>query len=204
MGYIIGADVGSQSVKALIMDSDGVEIASADAPCTMSHPAAGWAEQDPTEWTRSLASAVRSARERAGIGAHEVEILGLASQVDGLVALDDDLRPLRPAIIWLDRRATDQSAALADAVGEDVLVSRTGLNPDASHTAPKAMWLRDEESETYAKTRWLAPVGGHLTGWLTGEVVQDHATASSTLLYDLIERSWSEELVACAGLDGAR
>ena len=82
-------------------------------------------------------------------------MLGLACQVDGLVALDARLRPLRPAIIWLDRRATDQSAALAEAVGEPELVGRTGLNPDASHIAPKAMWLRDVEPEHYrARAGW--------------------------------------------------
>ena len=86
-------------------------------------------------------------------------MLGLACQVDGLVALDARLRPVRPAIIWLDRRATDQSAALADAVGEPELVGRTGLNPDASHVAPKAMWLRDVEPGQLRRDA-LAGLGG--------------------------------------------
>jgi xylulokinase len=131
-------------------------------------------------------------------------MLALACQVDGLVALDAQLRPLRPAIIWLDRRATEQSARLSDAVGRASLTARTGLNPDASHTAPKAMWLHDHEPDHYARSRWLAPPGGHLNGWLTGEVVQDHANASSTLLYDLTAREWSSELIGYAGLDEAR
>ena len=66
------------------------------------------------------------------------------------------------------------------------------------------MWLRDEEPEHYRRARWLAPVGGHLNGWLTGEVCQDHANASSTLLYDLRARAFSEELVEHAGLDPER
>jgi xylulokinase len=131
-------------------------------------------------------------------------MIGLACQVDGLVALDAGLRPIRPAIIWLDRRATTQSNALRDAVGEHELVGRTGLNPDASHVAPKAMWLRETEPENYAATRWLASAGAHMNGWLTGEVAHDHAHASSTLLYDLEQRGWSEDLVRHAGLDLAR
>jgi xylulokinase len=90
---------------------------------------------------------------------------------------------------------------LRDAVGEPTLVARTGLNPDASHTAPKAMWLKHHEPEHFRRARWLAPVQAHLNGWLTGEVVQDHANASSTLLYDLEQRAFSDDLVAHAGLD---
>jgi xylulokinase len=204
MAHVIGVDVGSQSVKAVVADGDGTALATASSPCLMSHPAGGWAEQDPEHWTRALAHAVRQARAEAGVSRDDVEVLALACQVDGLVALDDRLRPLRPAIIWLDRRATVQSAALAEAVGEPALVARTGLNPDASHIAPKAMWLRDEEPDHYRAARWLAPVGGHMSGWLTGEVVQDHANASSTLLYDLRARAWDHELVEHAGLDAAR
>jgi xylulokinase len=204
MGYVIGVDVGSQSVKALLVDEAGNVVGTASAPCVMSHPASGWAEQEPEGWERAMADAVRAVRAEAGVGREDVTMLGLACQVDGLVAIDDRLRAVRPAIIWLDRRATRQSARLSDAVGEAELVSRTGLNPDASHTAPKAMWLHDEEPGRYDQTRWLAPVGGYLNGWLTGEVVQDHANASSTLLYDLHRRAWSDELVAHAGLHSDR
>lgn len=201
MGYVIGADVGSQSVKALLMDSEGTQVATAAAEYEMRHPAAGWAEQDPRAWRDGLAAAVRAVLATAALAPDDVEALALACQVDGLVALDGDLDPLRPAIIWLDRRASAQSDTLCAAVGEAELTARTGLNPDASHTAPKAMWLRDVEPDVYTRTRWLAPVGGYLTGWLAGEVVQDHATASSTLLYDLQRRTWAEEIVERSGLD---
>ena len=204
MAYVIGVDVGSQSVKAVMFDAGGIAVAEADAPCEMSHPASGWAEQDPRGWELAIARSVREARARAGVRRDKVEMLALACQVDGLVALDERLRPLRPAIIWLDRRATRQSTQLSEAVGEEELIDRTGLNPDASHTAPKAMWLRDEEPEHYRAARWLAPVAGHLTGWLAGQVVQDPANASCTLLYDVRSGALDLELVEQAGLDGGR
>lgn len=204
MRYVVGIDVGSQSVKAVLVDELGATVATASSPCDTSYPASGWAEQDPRRWEQAITEAVRELRSSAGIGATEVAMLALACQVDGLVALDRNLRPLRPAIIWLDRRATAQSDRLRDAVGESVLIERTGLNPDASHTAPKAMWLRDEEPENFRAARWLVSTVGHLNGWLTGEVVQDHADASSTLLYNLASRNWCSELVGLAGLDRAR
>ena len=201
MAYAIGIDVGSQSVKAVLFDEEGAAIEEASAPCEMTHPRSGWAEQDPAAWERGIAQTVRTVRERAGVGPREVAMLALASQVDGLVAMDEHLRPLRPAIIWLDRRATEQSDRLGEAVGESELIDRTGLNPDASHTGPKAMWLRDAEPHNYRAARWLAPVGGHLNGWLTGRVAEDPANASSTLLYDLRSGDWDLGLVEQAGLD---
>src|SRR5262245_11678402 len=123
MGHVIGADVGSQSVKALLMDADGATVATATAPCSMSYPAAGWAEQQPGEWKSALAAAVREVRQQAGIARDDVDILSLACQVDGLVALDAKLEALRPAIIWLDRRATAQAEQLCTAAGEEELVT---------------------------------------------------------------------------------
>src|SRR3954464_14250850 len=106
MPCVIGVDVGSQSVKAVVADEDGTALATASAPCTMTHPAGGWAEQDPEHWRRALALAVRQACAKAEVSRDAIAMLGLACQVDGLVALDANLRPPRPAIIWLDRRAT--------------------------------------------------------------------------------------------------
>jgi xylulokinase len=201
MSYVIGIDVGSQSAKAVLFDHDGDAIAQAAAPYETSYPASGWAEQDPGRWERGIAHCVRELRRQSGVRPVDVAVLALACQVDGLVALDAHLRPLRPAIIWLDRRASRQSERLSEAVGEAELIARTGLNPDASHTAPKAMWLRDEEPEHYRAARWLAPVGGYLNGWLSGTVAQDPANASSTLLYDLCFGEWDLELVEQAELD---
>jgi len=203
MGYLIGADIGSQSVKAVLLDPDGRTIGSAGHDCAMSYPASGWAEQDPAGWTRALTLAVRQLMASHGIRPAQVSHLGLAAQVDGVVAVDSKLRPLRPAIIWLDRRATGQAAALAGRVGADRIFATTGLNADASHVAPKLMWLRDNEPATFARASSFPPVGGYLLGWLTGVLAQDHANASSTLLYDVRAGGWDEGMLAAAGLDPA-
>jgi xylulokinase len=203
MGYLIGADIGSQSIKVVLLDPDGATLASAGRPCAMRHPAAGWAEQDPALWRDGLAGAVRQVLATTGISAAQVSHLGLASQVDGVVPVGPDLEPLRPAIIWLDRRATAEAGILAAKLGGDRIFACTGLNADSSHIAPKVMWLRTHEPEIFRAAASFPPVGGYLLGWLTGVLAQDHANASSTLLYDVQARDWDADMLAAADLDPA-
>lgn len=201
MGFLIGADIGSQSVKAVLLDPEGRTVASAGQGCAMSHPANGWAEQDPAAWRAGLTIAVRQLLTRSKVALSEVSHLGLASQVDGVVPVDGQLRPLRPGLIWLDRRATAQADALAAELGPDRIFATTGLNADASHIAPKLMWLREHEPATFGQARWFPPVGGYMLGWLTGTLAQDHANASSTLLYDVRTGAWDDAMLAAADVD---
>ena len=201
MGHLIGIDVGSQSVKAVLVSPEGTTLALASSPCSMLHASPGWADQAPAQWETGIRSVVRAVLREAAVPGAEVTHLGLACQVDGVVAMDDAGRPLRDAIIWLDRRASSESRALADAMGPDRIFDITGLNPDASHVAPKIMWLRAHEPELYRSTAMLAPVAGYLVGWLTGSAAQDHANASSTLLYDVRRRDWSDAMIEATGIE---
>ena len=204
MGYVIGCDLGSQSAKAVLMSPDGALVATANAPYTMQHPHSGWAEQDPAAYRDGLASSIRAVLANSGVKPAEVTHIGLSSQVDGVVPIDADNRPLRSAIIWLDRRATAQVARLGEAMGSAEIFRRTGLNLDASHTAPKIMWLADNEPDIYRRAVSLPSVGGYAVAWLTGRSIQDHANSSSSLLYDVVGRDWSDELIDAAGLDRAK
>lgn len=201
MGHVIGCDLGSQSAKAVLMSPEGAVVATANAPYSMQHPRSGWAEQDPAVYRTGLASCIRSVLAAARVDPAEVSHIGLSSQVDGVVPIDGHQRPLRSAIIWLDRRATDQVARLGAAMDPAEIFRRTGLNLDASHTAPKMMWLADNEPETYREAASLPSVGGYAVGWMTGRSIQDHANSSSSLLYDVVRRSWSDELIEAARLD---
>ncbi|MFF0268483.1 FGGY-family carbohydrate kinase [Kribbella sp. NPDC004536] len=197
----MGVDVGSQSVKAVLVDPDGVAVGTASSPLTMSYPRAGWAEQDPDTWLQALRNVI--GQLQAWRPSAQIDVLALACQVDGLVAMDADGRALRPAIIWLDRRATRETDQLVAAVGRDRLFDLTGLNADASHTAPKMMWLRRHEPEVWERTALLAPVSTYLVAALTGELAQDAANATSTMLYDLSTGTFSAELCDAAGIDPA-
>ena len=201
MGHIIGIDVGSQSVKGILLSPEAEILGVASAACNMTNLAPGWADQAPSAWEHGIEQVVRRLIASAGLHPAAVTHLGLACQVDGVVPVDLLGRPLRDGIIWLDRRASAQAQTLADKVGVDWMFSTTGLNADASHIAPKIMWLRDEEPEIFKAASVMAPVGGYLLGWLTGVIAQDHANASSTLLYDVRSRAWSEAMLAASGIE---
>jgi xylulokinase len=201
--HVIGCDAGSQSLKGLLLDDGGQVIAEAAAPYVIRYPHAGWAEQDPERWWDALRDVVHRLLASAGVAGSEVGAIGLATQVDGVVAVDQALEPLAPGIIWMDRRATRQTDRLRAAIPPDEVRGITGLNLDASHVAPKILWLRDEHPELVSRTRAYLPPGAWLVARLTGELVVDHANASSTLLYDIEQRTWSDRMLAIAGIDAS-
>ncbi|HEY5947919.1 MAG TPA: FGGY family carbohydrate kinase, partial [Kofleriaceae bacterium] len=159
------------------------------------HPRPGWAEQDPHAWDSALAPAIEGALIAAGLQASDVDAIALAGQLDGCVAVDVHGMPLRAALIWQDKRAVDQLARCAPAR----LFELTGQIADASHMAPKAAWLR---AHGVTAARFHQPVT-YLVERLTGAAVIDPAHASTTMLYDLLAGTWSEELLAAFELDAA-
>ena len=201
--YAIGCDVGSQSLKGILLDPSGAVVAEAAAAYEVEYPHPGWAQQDVADWRTALGDVVRSLLGKGAIPATDVGTLGLATQVDGLVAVDADGEALLPAIIWLDRRASAQVGAL-DGLDQSEIRRITGLNLDASHVAPKILWLRDAHPDVFERAAGLLLPGSALVAWLTGEQVLDHANASSTLLYDVSDRTWSAEMLDATGLDADR
>src|SRR5215217_7620213 len=199
MSLVLGVDVGSQSIKVVLVDEGGDVVATGSAALSMTHQHDGWAEQDPHTYCTALRDAVRAAT--AGIETGRVVAMGLGSQVDGVVVCDANGQPLRPAIIWLDKRATEQCDRLVAAVGAEKLAERTGLVADASHSAPKMMWIRDHEPPVWQRTVTLAPVGSYLLHHLTGSHAQDAANASSTMVYDVTRGCFDESLCTAADLD---
>lgn len=202
--YAIGCDLGSQSLKGILLDPAGRVVAQASAAYDVQYPHPAWAQQDPLDWRVALSDVVARLLHDAAIAPTSVGALGLASQVDGLVAVDEHAEPLHPAIIWLDRRGAAQTRTLRTAIEAGEVRRITGLNIDASHVAPKILWLRDERPAIFERAVGLLLPGSALVAWLTGERVVDHANASSTLLYDLTTGAWSPRMLDVVGLDATR
>jgi xylulokinase len=196
VSLVIGIDVGTQSSKGVLVEAGRGVVATASAPHRVSFPAPNWAQQDPDEWTKAVASVIGSLVAEAGSAASGITHVAVDAQVDGVVAVDADLRPLSEAIIWMDRRAVEQTKRIEAAVGVDRLFEITGLNCDSSHSAPKMAWLLER-----SRPSWLLPPAAMITSWLTGEVGQDHANASSSMLWDVTKREWSGHLLEAASID---
>ena len=121
--------------------------------------------------------------------------------VDGVVPVDSRGRHLRPAIIWMDRRAEAQSRALGQRIAKARIFDVTGLNLDSSHVAPKILWLRDEEPDVYEAAEAMLLPGSYVVHRLTGERIVDYSNASSTMLYDVRSKDWSAEMLSATDLD---
>jgi xylulokinase len=196
-GRVIGIDVGTSSVKAIAVDGAGAVVAGAERsyPVAMEHP--GWSEQDPALWWDACESVLEE------LEADRCQGIGLSGQMHGLVALDGNDTPLRPAILWNDGRSQPQVDALLDEIGVERLVGLSGNRPLAGFTAPKLLWLAEHEPELRARIRRIMLPKDYVRLRLTGEAACEVTDASGTLLLDVEHRRWSEELCEVFGVDPA-
>ncbi len=188
---VFGLDVGTSGVKGLALDADGSVVAGADAGYPLSTPRPGWAEQDPEDWWRAAQAVLAQLRAAAGAP----EGIGLSGQMHGLVALDAHDRVLRPAIIWNDQRTGEECVEIEATLGLERLIALTGNRALTSFTAPKLLWLRNNEPEVFARIARIALPKDYVRLRLCGEHATDVADASGTLLLDVAERRWSEDML---------
>lgn len=194
MQYVIGCDIGSQSLKAVLVSAEGKICGEASASYSIEYPQPAWAEQSVTSWVGALTQSVHSLLNQTGVSPQQVAAIGLGSQVDGVVAIDRRGQPLHPAMIWMDRRAVAQCELAGRKISQEVVFKSTGLNLDPSHVAPKIRWLADHQPGTFEKAAYFLLPGSYIAFALTGELGVDFSNASSTLLLDVRTRSWSSQM----------
>lgn len=185
---IVGIDVGTQSLKAVVMGDDLALLGEAASSYGVDHPRPGWAQQDPRSWEEALPSAIAVALARAQVAPSAVSAIGVVGQLDGCVAVDAGGRPLGPCIIWMDRRAAREMPELPPDFRE-----RTGLTADPGHMAAKIAWLR-RHAQGLSGARFHQPVS-YLVERMCGEFVMDHGLASTTMLYSLLRRDYEADLL---------
>lgn len=195
MSYFMGLDISTTSAKALIMDDAGNVIAVKGTPQPISQPKPLWSEQTPRDWWEGMVAAIKGAIADAGIAGSDIKGLGLTGQMHGLVMLDVDGNVLRPSILWNDQRTQAQCDAMTAAVGFERLIELTGNRALTGFTAPKILWVRDNEPEVYARCEHILLPKDYIRYELTGDYATDLAGASGTSLLDVANRQWSKTVV---------
>ena len=194
----IGIDLGTSAVKLLLMDEDGSihKIVSKEYPLYFPRP--GWAEQNPEDW---FAQTVEGLKELISeCEKSQVRGISFGGQMHGLVALDEDDRVIRPAILWNDGRSADQTEYLNNVVGRKTLSRHTGNIAFAGFTAPKILWMKDNEPENFARIRKIMLPKDYLAYRLSGTFCTDYSDASGTLLLDVEHKCWSGEMLRLCGI----
>ena len=189
---VMGIDLGTQSVKAVVVDDAGSVVASASRPYAVSSPQPGWAESDPAAWESAALDAAHEVVSRVG---ERPVAIGLSGQMHGVVLCDGAGIPLRPAITWADGRSTEQAARIARDLGPQEL-ARLGSAAFPGFAGPTLAWLADNDRDVLARAQWALQAKDWLRFRLTGQVATDPSDASGTLLYDVVDGAWSDVAMA--------
>jgi xylulokinase len=193
--HLLGIDVGTTGVKAVLIDPAGTVVATATEEYPLSTPQPLWSEQNPADWWRGTQAALKRVVQESGVPAPDIAGLGLTGQMHGAVFLDMEDQVIRPAMLWNDGRTAAQCAEITERVGEQRLLEIAGNPALTGFQAPKLLWLREHEPDGYARMAHLLLPKDYIRLLLTGERATDVSDAAGTLLLDLRARDWSGEIL---------
>lgn len=198
MNTYIGIDLGTSGAKFLLVAADGTILAENTQEYPVFYPHPGWSEQNPEDW---FAAAMRGLKELLkGQEKSAVKGISFGGQMHGLVALDKTDKVIRPAILWNDGRTEKQTAYLNEIVGKDKLSAYTGNIAFAGFTAPKILWMKENEPENFARIAKIMLPKDYLAYRLSGAFCTDFSDASGMLLLDVKNRRWSKEMCNVCGI----
>jgi xylulokinase len=192
----LGIDIGTSSVKAVIVDDNDTVVSQANAALNVSRPQPGWSEQNPADWWSATNAAVKAlpAKDRKAVRA-----VGLSGQMHGATLLDAKDQPLRPAILWNDGRSEAQCATLEKRQPRARQI--TGNIAMPGFTAPKLIWVNEHEPQVFKATRCVLLPKDYVRLLMTGEKASDCSDAAGTLWVDVAKRKWSPEMLEATGLE---
>jgi xylulokinase len=199
---LLGIDLGTSSVKVLLVDETGNVIGSGSAAYPIHHPQPGMAEQDPRDWQTAVGIAVRQA-VRAG-SAGGIQAIGLSSQMHGTLLLDSQERLLCPAVIWPDQRSAPQVEEITRLIGAERLIKITGSPLATGFQAATLRWFQQEQPELWEQVEKILLPKDYLRGWLTGEWASEPSDGSGSLLLDVRTRQWSPSILETLHIDGQK
>lgn len=198
MNYYIGIDLGTSAAKLLLMEAGGntVNVVSKEYPLYFPHP--GWSEQAPEDWWSAVTEGLMELTR--GYDRSEVKGISFGGQMHGLVVLDESDEVIRPAILWNDGRTQKQTDYLNDEIGKEILSGLTANIAFAGFTAPKLLWMKEEEPENFAKIAKIMLPKDYLAYRLSGVHATDYSDASGMLLLDVKNKCWSKQMLEICGI----
>jgi xylulokinase len=204
MTYFLGIDVSTTGAKALIIDEQGSVAATHTTEYPLSTPRPLWSEQDPRDWWNGTCASIKAALSKANLSGGSISAIGLTGQMHGLVMLDKSDQVLRPAILWNDQRTGPQCEEITAKVGGlDRLLALTGNQVLPGFTAPKIVWVRENEPHVYEKTTHILLPKDYARFLLTGAYATEVSDASGMSLLDVEKRAWSKEMLSALAIPEA-
>jgi xylulokinase len=201
VGYLLGIDVGTSGTKALLCDDTGAVLATATTEYECYTPRPLWSEQNPEDWWQATCASVREVIAKAEVDGNAVQGIGLSGQMHGLVMLDDADSVIRPAILWNDQRTAEECRQITDTIGYDRLLE-LACNPALTgFTAPKILWVRNNEPANYDRCRKILLPKDYVRFRLSGTFATEVSDASGMLLLDIRNRNWSPEILEKLQID---
>ena len=198
MGLYIGIDLGTSSVKLMLVDGKGNIKNTVTKEYSVSYPHSGWSEQNASDWWSAICDGVPELL--LDFDGNAVNGIGSAGQMHGLVALDKNDEVIRPVILWNDGRTHEETAYLNDVVGKDKLFEYTGNIAFAGFTAPKIMWIRKNEPENFERISKIMLPKDYINYLFTGVHSTDYSDASGMLLLDVKNKCWSGQMLDICGI----
>jgi xylulokinase len=199
-GTFLGLDIGTSSVKACAIDARGKILARASEPLRLRAPQPGWAEQSPADWWKAATGVLRRVAGALRRARRAVDAVGLTGQMHSSVFLDARGKVIRPALLWCDGRTTEQCRAITARAGDDGLRAWVSNPALEGFTLPKILWLRDREPAAFQRLAKVLLPKDYIRLCLTGALATEPSDAAGTLLFDVVNRRWSAEMLAAMGL----
>lgn len=202
MKYLLGLDIGTSGVKALLISMEGKIISSKTVSYPLKTPHSGWAEQSPYDWWEATVNAIREIVSNDYIDANQIKGISLSGQMHSSVFLNEKMEVIRPAILWSDTRTSEQCKEIyAKAGGLDQLIHYVSNPALEGFTAPKILWLKENEPENYKKVKYILLPKDYIRYRLTNELFTEVSDAAGTLLFDVIKKRWSTSLLEKLEID---
>lgn len=205
MNYLLGTDIGTSGTKTILMDTTGKLIAQDLQEYDVLTPKPLWAEQWPDVWYEATKDSIRNTVAKAaeaGVKADEIKGIAISGLYGGSgIPLDENMKPIRPCMIWMDRRADEETKWVLDHIGEEKLLEITHNGADPYYGYTKILWMKNHEPENWAKTKLFLPPNDYVIYHLTGEIAIDYSSAGNIGgIFDMNQRTWSEELMDAMGI----